>query len=430
MARLLGVFAAVHAIDAGAQAPRDIPACLDALTGTWVGRGRVAGRDVAMRQEWSRAVGSAFSELRMTHRLPADTGQPVFEGRGFYRTAGAADSITGTWLDARGFIMSLAGRCDGASARMRWQGTTESGATTYTLTAGGRLEVVDEVAVGGSLREFGRTLLDREGPMPELLGSGSLSTEAPEFATTVTPDGREWYFNRTSADRSQLTIMVSAFDGRGWGAARTVEFSGTFRDIDPHVSPDGRRLYFSSDRPRPGTRLRSFSTWYVERRADGSWSAPIDPGVPVNSDSSDVFVSSTHDGDVVFSSTRHGPRDVFITRETAGRWSAPVALGVAGAPGNPAVSPSGRWLVFTRDVPGRGADLFVSCRTMTGFGPAVAMPTPINGAYADFAPAFDATERWLFFTSERPGMVGPQPDGVRPPGDLYRVRWEEVAPRC
>ena len=86
---------------------------------------------------------------------------------------------------------------------------------------------------------------------PEIFARGIVSTEAPEFAVTFTPDGREGFFNRASADRQRLAIMITTRTPAGaWSAPVVAAFSGTFRDIDPFVTPDGRRLYFSSDRPR------------------------------------------------------------------------------------------------------------------------------------------------------------------------------------
>ena len=141
----------------------------------------------------------------------------------------------------------------------------------------------------------------------QIVGRGVISTEAPEFATSLTPDGREIYFNRASADRSTLRIMTArrSSDG-GWTTPVVTPFSGEHRDVDPFVAPDGSRLYFSSDRPRRGGTEPRFATWYVERSGDG-WGAPIDPGAPLNSATGEVFVSAARDGLLLFSSNRAGP---------------------------------------------------------------------------------------------------------------------------
>lgn len=130
--------------------------CLNDLHGAWRGSGRVAGRDVVMHQSWRPAMGGAFTELVMTHRLPTDTARVVFEGRGFYRAVG--DTISGTWMDARGYTMALRGSCRDHTLSMEWSGA-ERGATHYIRHGDGTLEVVDLVDTPGGRREFGRSRL-------------------------------------------------------------------------------------------------------------------------------------------------------------------------------------------------------------------------------------------------------------------------------
>ena len=46
--------------------------------------------------------------------------------------------------------------------------------------------------------------------------------------------------------------------------------------------------------------------------------------------------------------------------------------------------------------------------------------------YADFAPGLSKDDKILYFGSERPGIVGEQEEGVRPPGDIYWVDLEPI----
>lgn len=265
-----------------------------------------------------------------------------------------------------------------------------------------------------------------------VFGRGVLSTDAPEFATTLTPDGREVYFTRASIDRTQLRIFTASRGADGaWSTPDVAPFSGTHRDVDPFVTPDGRRLYFSSDRPRAASASGRFATWFVERTSSG-WSAPVDPGPPLNSDAGDVFVSVARDGRLLFTSSRLGTSRVFSAREVNGRWDSPVPLqfGAVTDAGNPAIAPSGRFVVLVR-VPADGSpDLFVSCRTSSGWAEPRVLSAAVNSAFADFAPSIDIGERFLYFTSERPGVAGPVANGGRPPGDLYRIGLTEAGVRC
>lgn len=265
-----------------------------------------------------------------------------------------------------------------------------------------------------------------------MIGPGVISTMMPEFALTLSADGNEMYFNRASADRSELSIMVSRRVAGQWTAPEVAPFSDAGRNVDPFIEPGGERLYFSSTRPRDGSSKATFSTWYVERTPSG-WGEPVDPGAPLNSDSSDIFVSVSRSGDLYFSSARGGPMAIYTSSSRDGRWSVPlrVDLGsVATGAGNPMISPDGKVLLVTMRRPGSDADIMYSCRTASGWSEPRALPAPVNSTRADFAPSIDMSGRMLYFTSERPGLMGAQPDSVRPPGDLYGIPLKDAGISC
>lgn len=272
-----------------------------------------------------------------------------------------------------------------------------------------------------------------DGGTVEIVGAGVISTDSVEFAFTTTPDGGTAFFNRAPADRSRLVIMLAQRTASGWNAAQPAPFSGQHRDVDPFVTPDGRRLYFTSDRPRGGDSRRLFRTWYVERTESG-WGPPVDAAISADPVDEEVFVSAARGGTVIFGSRRGGRVAVWATRNERGTWTTPEPLPIAhDAPSNPAIAPSGRFIVFAGQVtePRPNPDLFVTCRRGRGWSDPVPLARgTVNSAWADFAPWIDAGERWLYFTSERPGIVGPQPDSVRPPGDIYRIPLEQSGTSC
>lgn len=257
-------------------------------------------------------------------------------------------------------------------------------------------------------------------PQVELFSPGVVSTELPEFATTFSPSGDTVFFNRMSADRSRIDLLYSVRKSGAWSAPAVVSVAERVRVIDPFISADGKRLYFSSDSPVDGDPATSFNLWYAERTPSG-WGDPVPLPRPINSDSSDVFNSFADDGTMVFSSRRDGIRRVYSTRLENWGWSDPVLLhfGDLDEGSNPAISPAGNLIVISARSEGEPPDLHVSCRSGSDWTEPRRLPEPVNSPYTEFAPGFTPTH--LYFTSERPGTMGAAPDSVRPPGDIYRT---------
>ncbi|MEL6538635.1 MAG: OmpA family protein, partial [Bacteroidota bacterium] len=74
-------------------------------------------------------------------------------------------------------------------------------------------------------------------------------------------------------------------------------------EIAPFLSPDGKRLYFTSD-GHGG--LGDADIFYAERLDDTwtNWSEPVNVGAPINSESFDAYYFQSKNGDVYFSSNR------------------------------------------------------------------------------------------------------------------------------
>jgi dipeptidyl aminopeptidase/acylaminoacyl peptidase len=263
---------------------------------------------------------------------------------------------------------------------------------------------------------------------PQIFAPGAISTADPEFAISFSADGRTAYFDRANADRSKLAILSSSFTAGAWQPASPVSFStGEFRDVDPFVFGD--RLYFSSTRPRPGSPDTDFDTWYVERRG-AAWSDPIHFDGAPSGPGTQVFVTVARDGTLYFQSDATGGGDLYRSSPVttaSGTASYPSAspidsLSTPKSESNPAISPDGTLLIFVSDRDGGlgGADLYASRLSNNTWSPATNLGPLINSPLADFAPAFSPDGRYLFFTSERPG-IAPAPASGRPPGDIYQL---------
>src|SRR5689334_3694092 len=106
-----------------------------------------------------------------------------------------------------------------------------------------------------------------------LFAPGEISTGDFELNSTFMPDERTVYYTKRSPKAQYWAIVESHLVGGKWSAPVVASFSGQYNDFDPFVSPDGNRLYYSSNRPVNGTPKTDFDIWYVERTA-GGWSEP------------------------------------------------------------------------------------------------------------------------------------------------------------
>jgi hypothetical protein len=260
---------------------------------------------------------------------------------------------------------------------------------------------------------------------PELVGPGVVSsTDLNETFPAIDPrDGSLW-FSRYQQSFDQQTIHVAQARGDGWEAPAVAPFSGTYGDRAPRFSPDGSRLYFTSNRPVDGTgpATRDLNIWVVTRGPDGQWSAPALVPDPVSLPASrDMHAAVAADGSIYFASYRpegRGRADIYVAPSRA-----------AGSPGpamplGPTVNDSlgqtdltisadgQRMILVVTDRPGGlgGDDLYAVSRRGTEWGSPVHLPAPINSHEYEYGPALSPDGRWLYFTSHRNGT-----------GDIYRV---------
>lgn len=269
----------------------------------------------------------------------------------------------------------------------------------------------------------------------ELFGRGIISNELPEFATSVNADETEIFFNRTTADRSSMQIMVSSLVDDVWSEPEALPFStGEFLDVDPFLTADGSRLYFSSTRPREkgGGEEPELDTWYIERNGD-SWSDPINPGSPLNSDSTEIFVSMANNGNAYFVSESDGTRGIKVSHfiNEAYQPMEPIVLKLNGEvvyASNPAIAFDESFIIVASRGPdsSEDVDLYVSWNKDGTWSELVNLGPLVNTTYAEFAPGISKDGKTLYFTSERPGIVQEVEEGVRPPGDIYKVNLQAV----
>ncbi len=257
---------------------------------------------------------------------------------------------------------------------------------------------------------------------PELFGPGVFSTDKWEWRLAFTPNGRTAYWSVSDTFfpiTGESTMVTSRFEGGTWTPPEVVPFSGTYGDIDPFITLDGRTMFFSSNRPVNGE-SRKADLWMVTRTRSGAWGEPVHLGPEVNSAGDDLYPSVDIRGTLYFGSDRGGEFDIWRSRRRAdGTYGPPENVG----PGvnssthweyNPLISPDGHLLLFASlNRPGGYGfgDVYASALWNGRFTTAVNLGPCVNTFADEYHPVFSPDFRSLFFvrTWDRPG-------------DFYRLR--------
>ena len=108
------------------------------------------------------------------------------------------------------------------------------------------------------------------GNSPTLFAAGIVSDEYGNRDMAISPAEDEIFYTIQYRGFTISVIMQSKKINGKWSKPEVAPFSGQFSDLEPAFSPDGSRLYFSSNRPVSGTGKKDFDIWYIEREK-GIW---------------------------------------------------------------------------------------------------------------------------------------------------------------
>jgi Tol biopolymer transport system component len=263
-----------------------------------------------------------------------------------------------------------------------------------------------------------------------LVGGPVASPTAADAFPMISPDGRYLYFSRQKSNRgwSHQTVVFSEASGDGWSEPQTASFSGgNFSDRAPRLSPDGTRLYFSSDRPRPDSLENAdYNIWMVESTGRGQWGPAQLVDGWVSSPAADMHTSMSSDGTLYVASSRSGSRgrsDLYRFRPIGdSRFTHGENLG---DPFNSElsqpdlyVSPAGDMIIFavTNHPQGFGGDdLWVSFMDNGQWTEPENLGPDVNESDYEYGPSISPDGVFLYFTSHRSGG-----------GDIYRIRVRDV----
>ena len=251
-----------------------------------------------------------------------------------------------------------------------------------------------------------------------------LSSDRNDYNPSYDRSERLLVFARSDADFANAKIHVSQLWRGRWSEPKPIHFSDPrFSDSDPWLTPDGRTLYFASNRPTAARPDKTdLDLWRSHRDRAGLWSTPEHLGDTVNGPGPELG-PEVHGGTLYFSAVRKGGKgglDIYAATASGGVFAAPAPVP---GPFNTAASESdftldagGTRAVFWRMVGDRGI-LHTARRTRAGWSDPVPLADAVNIGPFNFTPSFGREVGLLRFASTR-SRAG-QPEGM---ADIYVVK--------
>jgi Tol biopolymer transport system component len=259
----------------------------------------------------------------------------------------------------------------------------------------------------------------------ELIGPGVISTELQETSATLSPDNNTLYFMRSDFAEKDDTILVTHRHGDRWDTPEVASFSGQWHDSEPALSPDGKRLYFVSNRPlHPGdtpvmaeTGGQTFAgtnLWYVEQRADGRWSEPVHVDGALNDGAMIYNPSVAANGDIYFSAHRSDSGkayQIYVARRTSKGYADPERVDLGDSEHNrmdPSVDPKQRFILYAGNEGDSlgSADIYIAFRDANGhWGKPIHLPGDVNSPALENAPSLGRHFGELYVSSSRQTAV-------------------------
>ncbi|MFC1724440.1 MBL fold metallo-hydrolase [candidate division KSB1 bacterium] len=234
---------------------------------------------------------------------------------------------------------------------------------------------------------------------PKVFAPGIVSTRGGfEFSCTFATDGKEFYFNRGPH------IMVCRWEKDGWTAPEFAPFNTQNLDHEPHITPDGKRLFFGSRRPRPGVKEgeEPYGIHVMERTKNG-WSEPKYHGPG-------MYVTTAKNGNIYLEEMDPQTEQdgIIVSRFIKGKYVEFELLGggvnTPAPGGHPCIAPDESFIIFDSRRPGgQGVgDFYVCFRKEDGtWSKAINLGDRINTPGGNMCASLSPDGKYIFYHTRK-----------------------------
>ena len=260
-------------------------------------------------------------------------------------------------------------------------------------------------------------------PEPTIFAPGVISTGDYEVCPTFSPDGKTFYFVKSTPDANFWIIVFSRFQNGKWNSPQVAPFSGQYSDADEFITRDGKQMFFISRRPVSGDISPNgpgkLDIWVMDKTANGEWGQPRNVGKPVNSDANEYYPTVADNGSLYFGSRRKGGKggaDIYRSRLMNGKYQEPENLGDAINTEfdefEPFIAPDESFMIFMAGG-GRpdslgGYDFYISYNRNGQWTKAKNLGAPINSSADEFSAKIAPDGKYFFWASARSLIDGPK----------------------
>ncbi|MEP6927512.1 MAG: hypothetical protein ABI834_07745 [Ginsengibacter sp.] len=244
---------------------------------------------------------------------------------------------------------------------------------------------------------------------PSIFGPAIISDGLSNRDMAISPSNDELFYTLQYGTQFNAILYCKKVNNL-WSKPVIAWFSGKFGDLEPAFSPDGKRLYFTSNRPLTdtGKAAKDFDIWYIEKNKT-NWGRPVNMGAIINTAKDEFYASVAKNGNLYFTRDNDSSKDdIFFAGYKNGVYATPVALGEEinskGYDFNSFTDPDENYIIFSsykRNDDIGGGDLYISVKKSGHWTTAVNMGSKINSVALDYSPFVSFDKKYFFFSSRR-----------------------------